>query len=68
MTCDYIVIGQRCGEDEEVQITVFHPNHDNYIGEPESPFELQLCAKHQNKKVSWKMIQETNRILLESGS
>lgn len=65
MSCDFIDdFGERCFGDTDVEKYVWHPNHDEYVGEPESPFPLELCGEHQNEKITWEMIQKTNDILL----
>jgi len=64
MTCDHVDKNEhRCGDDTEFERSFFHPNHDEYVGEPESPFPLELCDKHKKSKITWKMIQKNNEIL-----
>lgn len=62
MTCDF-VDGFRCGEDTSVELDFFHPDHEHYVGQPESPFPLELCEEHRKEKITWEMIIENNRIL-----
>lgn len=66
MTCDFIDEGQRCGKETEVDMSVYHPNHEKYTGEPESPYPLELCGEHKDEKITWKMIQENHEWLLEA--
>lgn len=64
MTCDFIDAGYRCGKEESVEIDFYHPDHLNHVGEPESPFPLQLCEEHREEKITWNMIMENNEMLI----
>lgn len=64
MSCDFVDSGFRCGKEESVEIDFYHPDHEHYVGQPESPFPLQLCEGHRSKKITWGMIIENNEILI----
>lgn len=68
MTCDFIKNHIRCGSDTVIERDFYHPHDDEYVGQPDSPFPLELCEKHENEEITWEMITENNNILLSGRS
>lgn len=66
MSCDFVdKHDERCFKEHEIERDFYHPNHDEYVGQPDSPFILYLCSEHKDEEITWEMIQKSHEILLE---
>jgi len=68
MTCDFVKNHIRCGSNTVIERDFDHPHDDEYTGQPDSPFPLELCEKHKDEEITWEMITENNDILLSGQS